>query len=140
MEAVCPKCGAPRAAEACPKCGLIYDKFSPEALDREVPSRLREMWQSVETSWENPAAHDVFIEQAARAEQLGFAARLYMRHKNDAIATAQRERIIQRMEVAMMASSARRPTYKWGKMVTIVLLLIVLAMALFVLVSSGRSR
>ena len=34
----CPKCGEPRAGEACPKCGLVFARYDPERLDADRKS------------------------------------------------------------------------------------------------------
>jgi hypothetical protein len=81
----CPKCGAPRAHTACPKCGLLAERMEAFARERAdapaPPASVRAAWDQVCERWEDASAHDalfslttahkVFAWTAARYREAG---------------------------------------------------------------------
>ncbi len=103
MENICPKCGEPKTADSCPKCGLVFARYRPAAFEA-VPPGLAELWDHVERHWDEAAAHAAFVERAFFLEQSGFAAHRYRTKGDDPTARAQTARIVSRMEQALLAS------------------------------------
>jgi hypothetical protein len=77
-EAGCPKCGAPRAETACPRCGLIYERWQgrtePEVT---VPSDTEELWKEIAAHFFEPRRHETFLAHCLHAGALGYAAARY---------------------------------------------------------------
>ncbi|MBN2343125.1 MAG: TFIIB-type zinc ribbon-containing protein [Deltaproteobacteria bacterium] len=109
MSEQCPKCGAPRAETACPRCGLVYDEYDPDSVNAKVPSAIVELWAHVEQHWEDEGAHALFVEKALRADQAGFVAACYRQKGDEPIAAQQLEKLTQRL---VQALSARMPVSK----------------------------
>ena len=113
--AVCPKCDAapPTSAEACPRCGLTRERWTEFAghLDAEAPAELRAEWEACEGNWDDVAAHDRFVDHAARLGAFTEAARRYrlaLRSRpGDPIARERSERL-RRMAEAVVTASALR--------------------------------
>ena len=73
----CPKCIAPRVATAgaCRKCGLVFKRFSAEAVG---PSKgLARAWSDVVLRWSDPLQHERFQARAVELGELAAAGRLY---------------------------------------------------------------
>jgi hypothetical protein len=94
----CPKCIEPRETEAqiCPRCGLVFANFVPEEV--APPPELAERWRNLFSCWEDAAAHERVVLEAARLGALPQLARLYRvrlaQDPTDTRAQVGRERII----------------------------------------------
>jgi predicted amidophosphoribosyltransferase len=77
LEGFCPKCVAPRVAEAtsCPSCGLTFARAP--APDVYPSSALRADFHALVQKWGEEPAHGNFLQQAAANGELASAARLY---------------------------------------------------------------
>jgi hypothetical protein len=106
---MCPKCGAERSGESCPKCGLVFAKFNPEVLERNVPEALKGLFRETSKRWDDDDLHDRFVEQALAAGQVDFAARCYRQRGDDEKARQQLAKIEERM-LAMAAGLAQTMT------------------------------
>jgi DNA-directed RNA polymerase subunit M/transcription elongation factor TFIIS len=100
--AKCPKCHAPRTTdEACPACGLVYERWS--AAELEVPQELRELWGQLGKKWDDKELHQEFLNRCLALSSLAFAARCY-RERDDAMAQLQLQRLtiigVQAMQLA----------------------------------------
>jgi hypothetical protein len=113
-ESSCPKCQRRREEEttqACPRCGLVFSRWSPDKAAQVVKldERAEMLWSAVRRSWKDEGKHDAFLKYCSMAGLLAPAGRNYRarldRHPDDAIAAAMQERI-----VAMATLSFARPT------------------------------
>ncbi|MFO8071931.1 MAG: hypothetical protein R6V85_08650 [Polyangia bacterium] len=130
-ETRCPKCGEPRRGESCPKCGLVFARYDPELIDREVPRRIRELWSHVEQAWDDRSRHALFVEQALAAGQGGYAASCYRRKGDDPRAREQLELITSRLEEMLAVTAApqeERPGARGHKVLWLLALLLAAAM------------
>jgi hypothetical protein len=76
----CPKCGHDVAAgaDACAVCGLLREKFADFAATRpDEPEAVATAWAACRERWDEPAAHDRFLEAVAAAKAFPAAARRY---------------------------------------------------------------
>ena len=79
----CPKCGTPRTGgDACPRCGLVYERWSHDKKDAPPPS-LTKLWQKVEQRWDEESLHARFVKEAFDSDSLAYAARCYRAHDDD---------------------------------------------------------
>jgi hypothetical protein len=136
MDDICPKCGTPkRDEESCPRCGVVFAKFDPAALELDVPEAIRALWLHVEAGWEDRARHALFTEKALAAGAAAYAASKYReRGAGDPIAAEQLARLSSRLEQALAMSSVgarRRDVSSRGKPA-----LYILAIILFLLVGA----
>lgn len=121
----CPKCGAPRAETACPKCGLLAERMDAFAreLDAQAPASVRAAWAQVCDRWEDAAAHDALFSLTAEHEVFAWTAARYREagaHPPDATApyretaesrpgaTAYLERVRKAAEATMLVSATPR--------------------------------
>ena len=135
-EGHCPRCLAQRspAARGCAGCGLDFLRVRSESL---APSaRLAASWSALQEAWEDPAAHQDFLQRAIAAGELSGAGRLYrlllLHRPEDAHAQRALERMRQQalatwlIPSAEASGAARSPrALRW-----VLLLLLVLAGAL----------
>ena len=137
MRAKCPKCGAERVGESCPRCGLVFARFDPGVLDEHTPEPLKDLWRYVSDHWEDAAAHDHFIEQALAASRGDYAARCYRQRAGDPTADERLEKIREQLDkvavglAAIMAGnkSEVRPRERTPLATVLVLLAFLLALA-----------
>jgi hypothetical protein len=121
----CPKCGAPRADTACPKCGLLAERMDAFAreLDAQAPASVRAAWDEVCDRWEDAAAHDALFSLTAEHKVFAWTAARYREagaHPPDATApyretaearpgaTAYLERVRKAAEATMLVSATPR--------------------------------
>ena len=73
----CPKCIAPRPAnaQACPQCGLSFD--SVEAGDYRPREEVAALWSELAPHWDESQAHDHFLKASFALGELAAAGRLY---------------------------------------------------------------
>jgi hypothetical protein len=74
----CPKCGAPRAAEACARCGLVYERW--RGFRRAVFTDCLEterLWRAAARDFFVPRRHAVFIAHCLHAGELHYAVARY---------------------------------------------------------------
>lgn len=73
----CPKCISPRPAnaQACPQCGLSFDKV--EEQDYRPPPNVAALWSELAPHWDDSQAHDHFLKAAFALGELAAAGRLY---------------------------------------------------------------
>ena len=79
--AACPKCGHTRAsgAPACPRCGLRFALWKPSLADprAQLTPRGQELWQQVETNWQDTSRHEEFAKYCLQSNLLPAAGRCY---------------------------------------------------------------
>ena len=76
----CPKCATPkREASACPKCGLVFALYQPEA--DVVPQSARREFARLLDEWGTPASERLL--DAVGPEQMALLARLSRHHLAD---------------------------------------------------------
>jgi hypothetical protein len=141
VTSACPKCGAPRQGESCPKCGLVFALFDPARLDVGVPEALKQLWTHVEAGWDDPARHALFVEQALAGGHGGFAAARYRQKGDDPVARQQLERLAWRLEQILAAAATApegRPGASGRRAIWLLVLLMALAFAGLLLASLGR--
>jgi hypothetical protein len=81
----CPKCGAPRAEKACPRCGLIYEKGQGKPQVAVTPSTdTEEMWRELSQHFFEPARHQAFLAHCLHAGALQYAAARYAEEEESA--------------------------------------------------------
>ena len=80
----CPKCGGgvSRSDPACKSCGLARRHFAgyrpaPAAGDGEAARALDRLWAATASRWNDPAAHDAFLERVAAERAWSVAASRY---------------------------------------------------------------
>jgi hypothetical protein len=94
----CPKCVAPRPAQAssCAQCGLAFANFNLEAL--EPSPALAEQFQHLLSNWEDIDKHDRLIQAALVQGELATVGRLYRirlaRAPQDAYAARGRDEVL----------------------------------------------
>lgn len=101
MIGACPKCGAETSGESCPKCGLVFAKYTPAASRETASDTLRELWKHTEQHWNETAAHALFVERALAESQAGYAAACYRAEGDDPIAAAQLKNLNIRLEQSL---------------------------------------
>jgi hypothetical protein len=113
-EPACPKCQRRRDEEttaACPRCGLVYSRWSPDKAAQlvKLDEKAEALWSAARRSWKDESKHDAFLKYCSLAGLLAAAGRCYRlrldRHPEDPVAAAMQERI-----VAMATLSFARPT------------------------------
>ncbi len=112
MSDLCPKCGREKTGPSCPKCGLVFAKFDPAALEADASESLRALWEHTKTHWEKPEVHAVFIEKALAETGAGFAARCYRLEGDDPTAQKHLADIALRLEQTLLVAKAERPEKK----------------------------
>ena len=135
----CPKCGAPRSGESCTRCGLVYSKFSSDALEEGVPGEIKLLWQDVERNWQERACHAAFVERSIAENAGGYAAACYRRRGDDPIAQEQIDRLTNRLTQMLGDSAAPVSTLGKSRRMAIALMLAIGAavVALIVLLKRG---
>jgi hypothetical protein len=141
----CPKCGeAQPTAAACRRCGLLAERMADFSRDQDAAApELAVAWQALESSWDDPAAHERFVELISTLTAWPWAARRYrdvLRERpGDPRATEQLARIAKMTEAMLRASATVHPqqttTYRRTLgmlMVLLVLLVIGIAYAFIV--------
>jgi uncharacterized Zn finger protein (UPF0148 family) len=106
----CPKCGAPRRAEAaCASCGLAADRMAAytDARDAAVPEPVREAWAHAAEAWNDAAVHDEVLRQVAAHSSYAWAASRY-RTRRDTIGERQLDRLRRAAEATLLASATAR--------------------------------
>ena len=110
---LCPKCGAPRRADAtsCATCGLAAARMAAytDAREAAVPDSVRAAWARVEEAWSEPARHDELLREAAAHNGYAWAAGRYRTRGRDPIAARQLDRLRRAAEATLLASATARP-------------------------------
>ena len=108
MSEKCPKCGREKTGPSCPKCGVVFDRFDPAALEEGASASLKDLWRHTIENWDKPASHALFIERALQESQAGFAAARYRARGEDAIAKEHLEALTKRIEQSLLVSRTDR--------------------------------
>jgi hypothetical protein len=82
IAAACPKCQRERrpGEDACARCGLVvtrWEGFAAVSVGLAGHPLLDGLWAAVEADWNDGAAHERFLDQAASARRLDVAAARY---------------------------------------------------------------
>ena len=133
----CPKCGAPRAGAACPRCGLLYARWAgaePLGTGRLETERL---WREVTASFHDPARHALFAAHCLHARQLPYAAARYAAEERSpdprrAAIARERRRRVHALAEAMLLTPPRPPPARDGRPARLVALLGLLGTALLI--------
>ncbi len=111
----CPKCGDTQPpAPACRTCGLLAERMASFERDRDasVPATVTEAWQAVESSWDDGAAHDRFLDEVTGALAYAWGAQRYRAalrlHPGDARATEALARLTRMAEATLLAGATRK--------------------------------
>jgi hypothetical protein len=109
----CPKCGKDVAsgAAACGACGLLREKFADFAATRpDEPEAVATAWAACRERWDEPAAHDRFLDAVAAAKAFPAAARRYRdvlrETPGDERARRGADRVTRMAEAALLGSPA----------------------------------
>jgi len=129
VEDPCPKCGAPGGGESCPKCGLIFARYIPDALEEGVDQEVVRLWRHVEARWEDRAGHALFVEQCILFGDVGYAAACYRRRGDDPVAKEQLARLAARLDQSLAASAADRSRPAAGRTLSVLLMILILLAA-----------
>jgi hypothetical protein len=114
IEEGCPKCGTPQpsGADACPRCGLLRERFAGFSDSPEPHPALDAAFATLCDRWHDPEAHRAFVDAAAAQGGLDLASAHYRRwlnaHPGDAAATQGIERA-RRFAEELAAATARSP-------------------------------
>jgi len=116
---VCPKCqDAQPPAAACRRCGLVQEKWrrpSPLSPAGEGAPATREgpaLWEACVARWEDPAAHEAFLDFCRRTGEFAFAAARYRaalkeRGGRDAVAEDRLRQVRSLAELTFLRPSRR---------------------------------
>ena len=137
----CPKCGAARdeARTNCATCGLAHAKMEAFARQRDaVPDALALAWSNAVARWEDSTRHDELLRLVGQHDSYAWAAARYREQlraiPDDAIASAQLDRVRRAAEATMMANAATRqakqPTPYKGTIAILGLLIILIVAGL----------
>jgi len=130
MEESCPKCGWPRSGEACPRCGVVFDRFDEKVLEEGVSPEVLKLWEHVEEDWDDRGRHALFVEQAILLGALGYAAGCYRKKGDDPVARDQLERISSRLEQSLNATAdSREAAPSSRRLTTAIAVILLLALA-----------
>ncbi|MGM0597385.1 MAG: hypothetical protein ACQES9_10145 [Myxococcota bacterium] len=128
---ICPKCNHKSfSQESCPKCGLIYEKWSEKQNELfYFNSELKNEWKKIQEIPVDQQPHDLFLENCFKHNALNEAVRAY---KNLAKSGSDTSKRIKQLEILanMAISKNKKPDkkkYEWLK------ILILLLFALFFL-------
>lgn len=128
----CPKCNTAKSGESCPKCGLVFAKFSEQVLLEGVSEELKLLWKAVEERWDEKSSHAIFMERALASNAGGYAAACYRSKINDPVAEEHLELITKRLEQMLYAGASRSGTIRSrGRLIGGVLLVFVLLGLIF---------
>jgi len=113
----CPKCGHRRRedAGACTRCGLVFDKWTPElaATVVKLDDAGAALWAALQDAWQDEAKHEAFAKHCSAAGVLGAAGRCYRERldqaPSDAIAVKMQERILSLATVGFTVTRAPPP-------------------------------
>ena len=108
MSEECPKCGREKTGPSCPKCGVVFDRFDPSALEEGASASLKDLWHHTVENWDKPASHALFIERALQESQAGYAAACYRTKGEDAIAKVHLEALTKRLEQSLLVTRSDR--------------------------------
>jgi hypothetical protein len=101
----CPKCGAPRAADACPRCGLIYRRWTGRREPRSDQLETERAWREVQASFFDPSRHALFIAHCLHAGELAYAAGRYAEEERGRDAERARIAWARRRQVRVIADA-----------------------------------
>lgn len=138
MNETCPKCGAPKTHDACPRCGLVYEKYDPAAALAQVPPQLVALWNELLANWDERSAHAVFLETCLVQGHSGYAAACYRQRQDDAVAKAQLERLVTRLEQQLVSTGASKRKSRLGLALTILVVLMAAGAGLYFLMVLPR--
>jgi ribosomal protein L40E len=121
-KAICPKClrPYPRGSTSCPKCGLVFSLWDPEAI-RSGPSTGQDdaeddpahrLWERVLTDPDDESLHQAFLTHCHEHQCLDFAARSYqaflLQNPESVLGHTYRDRIVQLAALPRRAFSRTR--------------------------------
>ncbi len=127
MSDACPKCGASKSGASCPKCGLIFEKFSPAVLEAGARDEIRALWNAVEADWDDASKHAVFVERALIDGAGAYAVSCYRTKGDDPVAVKYRGRISRRLEQMLLETPKTEPRDRGkARLLGVVLMAIIL--------------
>ena len=109
----CPKCIAPRTAQAliCNSCGLVFANFRAE--EHQPSAALESAWRALEERWARQEEHEKFLQMAFNMGELAKAGRLYRIRlaaaPDDAQAKAALESMVKMASTAATAAAKTDP-------------------------------
>lgn len=126
----CPKCHTQYQADACPRCGLILNKWRGHAAREAAPPppQLEATWKNVLENWDKPAAHALFVERCLVAGAADYAAKKYRERGDDPVARGQLEALTARM-IQRMTTGTKRTQSRTSRRALRALIVVLLAVA-----------
>jgi len=132
----CPKCDSEQPeADACRACGLAADRFADFAARADDGNpELALLWQACVDRWDQPAAHDRFIEANSADGAFAYGARRYRQtlreRPGDERARSGLDRLTRMAEATLLSSAAARKSAQPDEPFKSVVLLMVALVAL----------
>ena len=101
-------------AEACPRCGLVFSLWKPDAAPNVVAldDAAEGLWAKAVGDWNNTAVHDAFLKHCSVSGMLSAAGRRYRERLdergNDEVAQQMQKRVLA-MATALLGAPAQKP-------------------------------
>jgi hypothetical protein len=136
----CPKCQTERrpGQDACATCGLLVARWPGFTLCLPDEPLLDERWRALERSWQDPALHAQFLDEAARLDALDLAAARYRARLRARPGDEQAEagleraaRLVERLQAARLVPA--EPVPRWLRLAAVAAAALVLLAALWLL-------
>ncbi|MDX2021438.1 MAG: hypothetical protein SF187_14445 [Deltaproteobacteria bacterium] len=117
MDDRCPKCNhkkASPAAQACPRCGLVFALWKPEEAPQVVAldEAAEALWAKAVADWNNTDAHDAFLKHCSVLGMLSAAGRRYRERLDerptDEVAQQMQKRVLA-MATALLGAPPQKP-------------------------------
>jgi hypothetical protein len=113
---ICPKCNAPRAGNACPRCGLAAHRMATYsgASRAKVHDALIVPWRRAVDNWNDTACHDELLSLAAQHDAFAWLAGQYSSREKDPIRDHALERLRKAAEAKMFATALQTSEKRTG--------------------------
>lgn len=146
----CPKCSqiCKQNAKDCPRCGLHFANvgvtFDPERMttpQNPIEAKALELWEEIETQWDQSAHHDRYIQYCHLNDLLEMAAFHYRKVKDEDAARAASAAVylnriielVQQQFLSQQSKSTVEETVQKGKWALMIGLLVLGLMAFYVI-------
>jgi hypothetical protein len=104
---ICPKCNAPRAGNACPRCGLAANRMATYSGSSraKVHDALIVPWRRTVDNWNDVSCHDELLSLAAQHDAFAWLAGQYSAREKDDVRDRALERLRKAAEAKMFATA-----------------------------------